>query len=65
LKIRDLVFLSLLTLGALLVHGYHPWVEDAEIYLPGVEKSLHPELFPSIQSLVRYQLATVARGFSK
>jgi hypothetical protein len=46
LKIRDLVFLSLLTLGALLVHGYHPWVEDAEIYLPGVEKSLHPELFP-------------------
>ena len=35
-----------LTLGALLVHGYHPWVEDSEIYLPGVEKILHPELFP-------------------
>jgi hypothetical protein len=27
------------------VHGYHPYVEDAEIYLPGVEKVLHPELF--------------------
>lgn len=30
----------------MLVHGYHPWAEDAEIYLPGVEKTLHPELFP-------------------
>jgi len=32
--------------GALLVHGYHPYAEDAEIYLPGVEKILHPGLFP-------------------
>jgi hypothetical protein len=46
LKLKDFSLLLLLTLGALLVHGYHPWVEDAEIYLPGVEKSLHPELFP-------------------
>ena len=46
MKLRDCFFLLLLTLGALLVHGYHPWVEDAEIYLPGVEKILHPELFP-------------------
>ena len=38
--------LFLLTSGALLVHGYHPFAEDAEIYLPGVEKILHPELFP-------------------
>lgn len=38
--------LLLLTLGALLVSGYHPRAEDAEIYLPGVEKLLHPELFP-------------------
>lgn len=35
-----------LTAGALLVHGYHPFAEDAEIYLPGVERILHPELFP-------------------
>ena len=40
------IFLSLLTAGALLVEGYHPFAEDAEIYLPGVEKILHPELFP-------------------
>jgi hypothetical protein len=38
--------LLLLTSGALLVQGYHPFAEDAEIYLPGVEKILHPELFP-------------------
>jgi len=29
-----------------LVEGYHPGAEDAEIYLPGIEKILHPELFP-------------------
>jgi len=38
--------LLLLTFGALLVHGYHPYAEDAEIYLPGVEKILNPTLFP-------------------
>jgi hypothetical protein len=46
LKLKDSLLLLLLTFGALLVHGYHPWVEDAEIYLPGVEKILHPQLFP-------------------
>lgn len=46
MKPKDFVLLSLLSLGALLVHGYHPWAEDAEIYLPGVEKVLHPGLFP-------------------
>ena len=39
----------LLTAAALLVHGYHPFAEDAEIYLPGVEKILHPALFPAQQ----------------
>jgi len=46
LKLKDFLLLSFLTFGALLVHGYHPWVEDSEIYLPGVEKVLQPELFP-------------------
>ncbi|HVR24922.1 MAG TPA: hypothetical protein VMU26_16550 [Candidatus Polarisedimenticolia bacterium] len=45
-KISDYLWLLLLTAGALLVQGYHPFVEDSEIYLPGVEKILHPELFP-------------------
>ncbi len=45
-KYKTLVILLLLTAGSLLVHGYHPYAEDAEIYLPGVEKILHPALFP-------------------
>jgi hypothetical protein len=36
----------LLTSVALLIHGYHPYAEDAEIYLPGVLKILNPNLFP-------------------
>ena len=39
--------LLFLTAAALLVHGYHPFAEDAEIYLPGIEKILHPQLFPA------------------
>jgi len=41
--------LLMLTGGALLVHGYHPYAEDAEIYLPGIEKILNPKLFPRFQ----------------
>ena len=46
MKPKVLLLLLFLTFGAVLVHGYHPWVEDAEIYVPGIEKILHPELFP-------------------
>lgn len=46
-KRKTTLVLLLLTLGALAVHGYHPYAEDAEIYLPGIEKLLHPQLFPS------------------
>jgi hypothetical protein len=28
------------------VHGYHPYVEDAEIYIPGVKRILNPALYP-------------------
>lgn len=34
-----------MTCGAILVHGYHPGAEDAEIYIPGVLKLVHPTLF--------------------
>lgn len=44
--IRTFVFLLLLTLGAVAVAGYHPGVEDAEIYTPGILKVLNPRLFP-------------------
>jgi hypothetical protein len=43
---RNVLLILLLTVAALLVHGYHPFAEDAEIYLPGAQKILHPELFP-------------------
>jgi hypothetical protein len=42
-----LLGLLLMTAAALFVHGYHPYAEDAEIYLPGVERILHPQLFPT------------------
>ena len=45
-KYKTTCFLLLLTTAALITHGYHPFVEDAEIYLPGVEKILNPQLFP-------------------
>jgi len=28
------------------VHGYHPAVEDGELYLPGIKKALDPALYP-------------------
>src|ERR1700730_4023053 len=46
---KAVLVLLALTAGGLLVHGYHPYSEDAEIYLPGVLKILHPELFPAGQ----------------
>ena len=45
-KARDILILLSLTAGAIAMHGYHPFSEDAEIYLPGVERILNPELFP-------------------
>ena len=45
-KLKTFVALLVLTALALLVHGYHPYAEDAEIYLPGVLKILNPSLYP-------------------
>lgn len=38
--------LTLITLAALAIHGYHLGVEDGEIYIPAVRKLLHPNLYP-------------------
>ena len=46
LRLRELAILCVVTGVAVAVHGYHPAVEDAEIYLPGVLKRLDPSLFP-------------------
>ena len=45
-KYKSTLLLLLLTAATLITHGYHPYVEDAEIYLPGVERILNPQLFP-------------------
>jgi len=47
LQIRSFIGLLVLTALALLIHGYHPYAEDSEIYLPGVLKILNPSLFPA------------------
>jgi hypothetical protein len=44
--VKQLAILLLLTAGAMVVHGYHPYVEDAEIYVPGIRKALDPALYP-------------------
>lgn len=45
-SLKDHFFL--LAIGALtfLVHGYHPFADDAGLYVAGVEKLLDPTLFP-------------------
>jgi hypothetical protein len=47
LNIKRIAGLLVLSAVALLIHGYHPYAEDSEIYLPGVLKILNPNLFPS------------------
>ncbi|HEY3129837.1 MAG TPA: DUF6798 domain-containing protein [Acidobacteriota bacterium] len=46
LTYKQFLLLLLIAAGAVLVHGYHPAAEDAEIYLPGIKKALNPSLYP-------------------
>ena len=39
--------LSLITMTAVLVHGYHLGADDAAIYVPGIKKAANPALFPT------------------
>lgn len=48
-KSETVLLLILLSVASLFVHGYHPYAEDAEIYLPGVERILNRSLFPTGQ----------------
>src|SRR5262245_65653876 len=45
-RIADVVFLILITILALAVHGYHYGIEDEAIYLPAIKKYLDPSLYP-------------------
>lgn len=43
---KQIALLLLITIGAVLIHGYHPTAEDGELYLPGIKKDLNPALYP-------------------
>ena len=45
LTIKDVTTLAALTLFILLIHGYHPFADDAGIYVAGICKLLDPSLF--------------------
>jgi hypothetical protein len=64
---RPAIFLPVLTLLALLIHGYHPYVDDAAIYVAGIEKVVHPTLFPLHAEYVlphlRHSLFSFALGW--
>ena len=51
-----LAFVSLLTVLALAVHGYHPYAEDGGIYLAGVKRLLNPALYPHWSEFVTEHL---------
>lgn len=60
LTIRSAAILILLTVAAILVHGYHPGVEDDFVYLPAIKHNLNPALYPHDADFFRLQLqATV------
>jgi len=44
-----------LTVVAILIHGFHPYAEDGGIYLPGILKLVHPELYPTWTGFVTAQ----------
>ena len=51
-----LCFVTALTVIAIGIHGYHPYAEDAGIYLPGIKKLLNHSLYPSWSGFVTAQL---------
>ncbi len=41
-----LTICTALAVAALAIHGYHPFAEDAGVYIPAVKKLLNPSLYP-------------------
>jgi hypothetical protein len=50
--ISDVTGLTLLTPFVLLIHGYHPFADDAGIYVAGIRKMMNPSLFTVDSSFV-------------
>ncbi len=53
---KTMALLTGLTLSVLLVDGYHPYAEDGGVYVAGIEKLLHPELFPAFTAFTTEHL---------
>jgi len=62
----------LLIPAVLLIHGYHPWSDDAAIYISGLRKMMQPSLYPGDAAFVlahtkvsifSHLLALLASGF--
>lgn len=51
-----LCLVTALTVIAIGIHGYHPYAEDAGLYLPGIKKLLNHSLYPSWSEFVTVQL---------
>jgi hypothetical protein len=49
---RSALLATALTPLALVIDGFHPFTEDGGLYLAGVEKLLHPALFPGSSAFV-------------
>ncbi len=54
-SVRNLSVLTLLTLFAFLVMGYHPGLEDDAFYLAAIKRNLNPALFPHDSEFFRLQ----------
>jgi hypothetical protein len=52
LAISNVTGLALLTPFVLLIHGYHPYADDAGIYVAGIRKIMNPALFTVDSSFV-------------
>ena len=53
--IRDLALLTLQTILAVLIQGYHPGLEDDAFYLAAIKRNLNPALFPHDADFFRLQ----------
>ena len=57
--IPDIVFLILITILALSVHGFHYGIEDEATYLPKIKKYLDPSLYPFDSAFFQFQSITI------
>lgn len=61
-RVADYLLLAAITVGALLVQGYHLGVEDQAIYLPAIRKLLNPSLYPHDSKLFLPQTSATMFG---